>query len=136
MGIYTNTAPGANTYQALLSDIDGIDLGDYAIRGLVATLTPIPNSGLKRSVNGTLLDWTMPQFEKFAVQISCDDLDPPTLTGIWQGALITPTFDSNTLGVSNQTDGSLKLECMLDSWNVTHDDYGRAIGWQLNLLEI
>lgn len=137
------TTYGSNSYQALLKSISGIDLGDYAIRGMSATLTPISGGedSLPRAIDGTLLDWTVPQFRKYAVTISCSDLDAPDLTGVWQGQLITVEFEPG-LGVltagSTATDGteSLVINCMLDSWNVTRDDFGDETGWQLNLLEI
>lgn len=127
---------GTNSYQALVDSITGIDFGAYSVRGMSATLTPISGEdGLVRAVDGTLLDFTAPQFHKYSVSISCTDDEAPKLTNVWQGTAVTVTFLPG-LGPSNNTDGSLQLNCMVDSWNTTRDDYGCASGWQLNLLEV
>lgn len=119
-----------------LLSIDNIDLGDYSARGLTMTLTPIASAqGLRRSVNGTLLDLTAPQFQKFAASISCTDQEAPALTNVWQGMPVTVTCIPN-LGASNQTGGILVLNMMVDSWTISADEYAHEGTWTINLLEV
>jgi len=134
MGIYTSTNPGPNTFQRLLRSITGIDLGDYAIRGLNCAITPRQGDNLPYDVDGNLMDWSNPAYDKLAITISCSDFDPPVLTGIRQGTDITCVFEPG-MGPVNQSDGTLYVETKLLNWNTTRDDYEGKTGWQLNLKE-
>lgn len=114
--------------------ITGITLGDYSARGLTMTLNPVTaGAGLRRSVNGTLLDLTSPQFQKFAASISCTDVDAPELTDVWQGKIVTVSCIPN-LGF-NAT-APLTLTMMVDTWNVSADEWGDQTSWTINLLEV
>ncbi len=116
--------------------ISGISLGDYSVRGLTMTLTPIPSqNGLRRSIEGTLLDLTSPQFHKYAATISCTDHEAPPLTDIWQGTVVTVTCVPE-LGPENDTGGVLVLEMMVDTWQTSRDEYGAETAWSINLLEV
>ena len=118
-----------------LLSISPIDLGDYSARGLTMTLNPISaGAGLRRSVNGTLIDLTSPQFQKFQASISCTDVDAPDLTDIWQGQILTVVCIPN-MGPGN-TSSQLTLTMMVDSWNVSTDEWGDQTSWTINLLEV
>jgi hypothetical protein len=120
-----------------LLELNGITLGDYSCRGLTMTLTPIANAnGLRRTVNGTLLDLTAPQFQKYAATITCEDLDAPTLVDVWQGKPVTVTCVPGLNDIGGDTTSSLVLDMMVDSWNTSRDEYASKTNWTLNLLEV
>lgn len=123
-----------STDSTLLS-ISGIELGDYSCRGLTMTLTPTGTQGaLRRTVNGSLIDLSAPQFRKFAATISCEDQEAPELTDIWQGQEVTVTCIPG-LGVA-ATSGELTMTMMVDSWTVSRDEWGCLSNWSINLLEV
>jgi hypothetical protein len=116
--------------------IAGITIPDYAIRGLVLELQPIANtSGLRRTVNGALGDFTAPQFRKYSAKLSCDDQDVPDLTDIWQGQIVIVTCIPG-VGPANNTDGTLTLSMMVDTWDTSRDEWNALTSWSINLLEI
>lgn len=118
-----------------LLELSGITLGDYSCRGLTMTLAPIQaQDGLRRTVNGGLISLSPPQFQKYAVSISCTDAESPILDGIWQGQAVSVTCIPN-MGANN-TAGILTLSMLVDSWNVSTDEWGCETSWTINLLEV
>ena len=116
--------------------IVGLTLGEFSCRGLTMELTPIgSNQGLRRSINGVLLDLTAVQFHKYSASISCEDQEAPELTDIWQGKILTVTCIPG-LGPSDSTAGSITLTMMLDTWTTSRDEWGALTNWTLNLLEV
>jgi hypothetical protein len=66
----------------------------YSARGLTQTLTPIQairnnKNNLRRTIGGTLLDLTPPQFLKYGSRISATDVAPPAINGVFPGTTIT-----------------------------------------------
>ncbi len=124
--------------------IDGIDLTDYSVRGLTMTLQPIVSgTELVRSVDGVLMDWSSPQFHKFASTITCADVDPPTLLDVWVGKTVTVTCVNGLVGDNTAntgtmlaSDGTLTLDMMVSGWRTSRDDYGCTTSWELDLLEV
>jgi hypothetical protein len=113
-----------------LLSLVGIDLGDYSARGLTLELQPIQsNSGLRRTVNGGLLDLTAPQFRKYSASISCEDVDAPVLTDIWQGMPVSITLIPET-GI-----GVVTLSMLVDSWTTSAQEWEHLTSWTINLLE-
>lgn len=117
-----------------LLSIDGIDFSDWAVRGITMTLSLVASGALRRDVNGNLVDMTLPQFRKYGISIACSDHDAPQLTGIWRGSEITVTCIPG-LGVESNTDGTLTLEMMVDSFEVQRDELEAQSGWSLTALE-
>lgn len=118
-----------------LLQISGIDLGNYSARGLTMTLAPIVSGqGLRRSINGTLLNLTAPQFQKYSGSISCTDQEAPALEGVWQGMPVTITCIPN-MGETVSA-GVLVISAMIDSWNISVDEYGHEGTWTINFLEV
>ena len=108
----------------------GIDLGQYSARGLTLQLQPIAsNNGLRRTINGELLDLTAPQFRKYSAIISCEDVDAPVLTDIWQGKPVTVTLIPET-GI-----GVVTLSMLVDSWQTSAQEWEHLTNWTINLLE-
>lgn len=118
--------------EATLLRIDSIDFVDWAVRGISVTLEPIPQSAnLARDCRGTLVDISVAQFQKYKFTISCTDQDAPVLTDVWPGKIINVDLIPN-MGVVNSTDGVLSLNAMVTNWQVTGDEYGASVAWQLD----
>ena len=124
------------TDSTLLS-ITGITIPDYAIRGLTLDLQLVTASdGLRRSVNGELLDLTAPQFRKYSATLSCEDQDVPTLTDIWQGQIVTVTCIPGVGPVNDASGGTLTLNMMVNSWTTSRAEWDSLTNWTIELLEI
>lgn len=76
------------TSETLLT-ISGVVFPPGSGRGISQTLTPIGGGEILRTVNGDLVDLTRPEFQKFATEITCSDMEAPTLAGIWPGKDVT-----------------------------------------------
>jgi hypothetical protein len=124
------------TDSTLLS-ITGITIPDYAIRGLTLDLQLLTaTDGLRRSVNGELLDLTAPQFRKYQATLSCEDQDVPTLTDIWQGQIVTVTCIPGVGPVNDYNGNTLTLNMMVNSWNTSRAEWDSLTNWTIELLEI
>ncbi|WP_375782917.1 hypothetical protein ACE10Z_23675 [Bradyrhizobium sp. Pha-3] len=61
----------------------------YSARGITQTLEPIDGSMYQmRTVNGELIDLSVPRFRKFRSVISARDVRPPSRDDIWPGAKV------------------------------------------------
>jgi hypothetical protein len=117
--------------------VTGITIPDYAVRGLKMDLQLIAaNDGLRRSINGNLLDLTAPQFRKYSAVLSCEDQDVPELTDIWQGKIVTVTCIPGLGPVNNPTADTLTLSMMVDTWSTSRAEWDALTNWTINLLEI
>jgi hypothetical protein len=58
----------------------------YSARGLTQTLEPIDGATVQeRTVNGELVDLSVPRFRKLRSVISARDVRPPSRDDIWPG---------------------------------------------------
>ncbi len=119
-----------------LLQLDGINFGDFAIRGITMTLAPIDSAAVRRTINGTLRDFTSPQHRKYAVSISCDDVDAPDLAGIWRGMPVTVTCIPALSGASENPTAALVLDCLVDSWSSERQEWEDISTWSINLVEV
>ena len=118
-------------------DIDGIELGDYAIRDLVMTLEPISQATQQvRNINATLLDISQPQFHgKYRAVIACTDHESPVFHGVLPGTIVNVTCTPQ-LGVNKDSlgdDARLQLTMMVQPWSVGRRDWRAETTWQLQL---
>ncbi len=114
-----------------LLSITGITIPDYAIRGLTLDLQlVVADGGLRRTINGELIDLTAVQFRKYSATISCEDQDVPALTGIWQGQIVSITFIPGT-GI-----GTATLSMMVTNWTTSRAEWDSLTNWTIDLLEI
>jgi hypothetical protein len=113
--------------------IDGIVISDYAARGISFVLSPVATGSLRRDVNGTMHDMTLPQFRKYAVEISCTDHESPVLPGIWRGKEVDVTLPTGLSG--EESDGQLSLTMMVDSWQTNFEEWEASLAWRLILVE-
>jgi hypothetical protein len=69
--------------------IDLVLLGGGSDRRIRESLSLDDASELRRDVNGTLRSLGLPEFRKYSLGISGDDLYPPALAGVWAGQQVT-----------------------------------------------
>jgi hypothetical protein len=146
--------PSGDNYLTLLS-IQGIDLPPYATRSLTQTLEPIDQAKqTKRTVNGALKDVSAPQFQKYKSTITCTDQQDPGLDGVWPGLQVvvdcvselsyktaTGSPERTAVSGSSRTDGDWtfyrpQLTMRVTGYSTQTDEYGAAVGWQLDLEEV
>jgi len=134
--------------------ITGAEITPYSARGLTQTLQPIAAAAsLRRTVNGTLVDLSVPEFRKYASQISCDDMAVPALDGIWPGQEVTVdcvaelsyrtaggTAARPVVAGSSYTEGDFtfyrpQLTMRIIAFDTRKDEWGAVVGWQMQLEE-
>ncbi len=70
--------------------ISGDGLPPYAVRGITQTLEPIQAAAnIRRTVNGTAVNLSASQFQKYRSTISCTDFQPPAFDNVWPGDVLT-----------------------------------------------
>lgn len=130
----------------------------YQARGLSQTLEVIGEaSQMERTINGTLIDLSNPQFRKYASTITVpSDVDAPPLDGVWPGMTVTVDcvvglayLTSGGNGPNNRPEvsGSSYTEgaytfyrpqlIMLVKKVETHfDEWKCIVGWTIDLEEV
>lgn len=114
--------------------ITGIDLGSYSTRDLQVEVAPVAAGELVYDVNGNLVDMTLATFRKFAVTISCTDVEAPDLVGVWRGKEVTISLIPD-LGLDEGTDGPMTLNCMVDSWQSGRRERLAETAWSITLIQ-
>ncbi len=135
--------------------LSGIGIPLYSARGLTQTLDPIPASiHLERAVDGSLLDFSIPEMRKYMSKINCSDQEVPAIGGIWTGAIVSvdcvpelafPTAlpwmqERTAVEGSTRTDGDFtfyrpRLTMKVTGFNVLKNEYGAIVAWTLDLEE-
>lgn len=119
-----------------LLSINSITIPDAAARGITVTLQPEETGALERDVNANLHDLTIESFRKYRVTIACSDMEAPMLSGIFRGAgPYTVTLIPN-LGVSNNSDETLTLSMLVDTWQTGVHEWDAVTDWSVNLIEV
>lgn len=110
-------------------------LGEYALRGIVMTLTMVEQAKRqRRTINGTLRDVSKGQFRKFAGTIACTDQESPRLAELPVGSIIGVKCVAELGTHGENTDGSpeqMQLTVMVRDWGVTRDEAQVETGWQI-----
>jgi hypothetical protein len=119
----------------------GFELSDYSLRGLSASLMPIDQSAnVQRDINGNARDFSLGQFRKYKVRITCTDQESPGFAAIstsdpesvWPGSLVTVTLVPQ-LGSPT----ALTLNMIVSSpWAESRDEWAAATEWTLELEEV
>jgi len=135
--------------------LSGHGIPRYSARGLTQTLTLIDAAAqLFYSVNGTLLNFSPPQFRKFKSTISCTDVLPAALAALWPGVIVdvdcispisylpiigSPVPDRTVVRsevVHDYTYDWLRLTMgVMGPWTQSTDEYAAQTSWQLDLSE-
>jgi hypothetical protein len=130
----------------------------YQARGLSQTLEVIGEATqLERTINGTLIDLSAPQFRKYASTItSPSDVNAPPLDGVWPGMEVTVQcavglsylttggngpYSRPPVSGSLYTDGAYtfyrpELTMRVKSVETHFDEWKNIIGWTLTLEEV
>ncbi len=133
--------------------LSGHGVQPYSARGLTQSLDPIDAAAAnRRSINGTLHDFSQPQFRKYKSTVSCADQLAPALEGIWPGQTLTvdcvAELSYKTAGgspsrtvVASRVDGDFtfyrpRLTMKVMTYTQSEDEYGRAVQWSLELEEV
>lgn len=146
--------------------INGVDFPPWSARGLTQTLTPIDAAGsMRRTVNGDLLDLSVPELRKYGTEITCRDLRVPAIDNVWPGQQVvvdcvcelslrsdeteteTDVTDAEALAGRTIVPGSPRLEgrflfyrprltMRVASFSTDKDEYGAEVGWTLRLEEV
>ena len=136
--------------------LSGNGVAPYSARGLTETLAPIAATVVPvRTVNGDLINMAPPQMQKYALTLSCTDINPPALSGVWPGAMLTVWcvselgFDTMTGAAerpivpdSSRMEGDITyyrpaLDMMVvGPWSQATDEYGASVAWTLPLEEV
>lgn len=137
-------------------ELNGMGVVPYSTRAAVQTLEPIEQAGagIYRDVNGVLRQAGGTSFRKYKSTISCTDMRPFAIDGVWPGKLVTvgciQTLAYLTAGGSPQrtpvtgssfTEGLWtfyrpQLAMMVISFSIQEDEYGAEVGWSMSLEEI
>lgn len=135
--------------------ISGTEVPPFSARGLTQTVQPIAAaSKLERAVNGELVDLSIPSMRLYRSRISCNDLNSPTIDGLWPGVTVDiecivefcfPTGspgqqDRTAVSGSVRTEGAftfyrpvLTMVCV--DWNISTDEYGAIVSWSYDFEE-
>jgi hypothetical protein len=117
-----------------LLQITGIPMGDYSVRGITMDLAPEPNTnGLQRASSGRLLDLTATQMRKFTATVTCDDVQAPDFTGVWQG---TPVHVLSVPDIGLGNGVVVSMDMLVDSWTVSRDEWGCVSSWSLTMRQL
>lgn len=114
--------------------ITGIDLGNYSTRDLQVEVAPIALGELARDVNGNLVDMTLESFRKYAVTLTCTDVEAPDLVGVWRGKQVTLSLIPD-MGLDEGTDGPMNLTMMVDSWQSGRRERLAESAWSITFLQ-
>jgi hypothetical protein len=128
----------------------------YQARGLTQSLQVIQDSvHMERTINGTLIDVSAPQFRKYITHISASDVDAPPLDNVWPGMTVT-IYCACSLAYATGNPGSPAraevsgsswvqgaytfyrpvLVCLVRSVTQHFDEWKAVNGWTLEAEEI
>ncbi|TIL59310.1 MAG: hypothetical protein E5Y79_16115 [Mesorhizobium sp.] len=140
--------------------LDPIGVPPYSARGITQWLEPDDGAAqLARTVNGTLVDLSDYAFQKFISEISCSDQQPPALSGVWPGRVLTvdcvcelcfrtdsdltpsrpiaATTDDPAIRTENGfTFYRPRLTMMVVDWTVSFAEWEADYSWSLRLAEV
>lgn len=146
--------------------LSGVGVPPYSARGLRQTLTPVDAARqMHRTVNGTLRDFSAPQFRKYESTITGTDQQPPACDGVWPGQEVTVDcivelavqgeVDATDTGATDATEalgrtpvaGSTrtesgftfyrpKLNMRVTSFSIERDEWGAQVRWTMELEEV
>jgi hypothetical protein len=128
----------------------------YQARGIVHSLSVIGGATqLERTVNGTLTDFSAPQFRKYSLKLnSPSDVNAPPIDNIFPGMEVVVqcavgfSFVTGTVGLPHKSpvSGSLytegaytfyrpELTMLVRTVETTFDEWKNVVGWSMELEE-
>ncbi len=139
-----------------LLQLTGMGIVPYSTRAATQSLEPIAQAGasIYRDVNGVLRSVGGTQFQKYRSAISCKDMRPLAIDGVWPGKVLSvdciQTLAYLTSGGSparavvpgssfNEGDWTFyrpRLAMMVLSFSLEEDEYEAAVSWSMQLEEV
>ena len=135
--------------------LSGVGVPRWSARGLTQTLSPIEQAGnFSRSINGTLMDLSAEQFQKFKSTITCTDQRAPAMAGLWPGQEVEVECVCELVHVedtgapirpvvtgSERTEEGFVfyrpvLQMRVISFETSKDEWAADVPWQMELEEI
>ena len=137
--------------------ITGLGIVPYSTRAATQSLEPIGQAGanIYRDVNGVLRTvGGTTSFQKYRSSISCKDMRPVAINGVWPGKLVTVQCIATLAYLtdtevparavvpgSSCTEGDWtfyrpELSMMILSWSLEEAEYEGAISWSMELEEV
>ena len=113
--------------------VSGIDIPNFALRGVKQQISPIDQSSrLERTVNGRLVDLSDPLFRKRKTVITGEDVEFPYLADVWPGQEVTITSI-----ISASSSGSpISINGLVKNFDMSYDEYGAIDSWTIEVWEI
>ena len=127
----------------------------FSARGLRQTLSPISQSvQMRRTVNGALVDLSIPQMRKYESTISADDQSVLALNGVWAGAQVTVDCvaelayltasgspERTVVPNSSRVNGAWtfyrpRLTMRIMEYQTQVDEWNAVVGWTMRLEEV
>lgn len=133
--------------------ISGLGVPPYSARGLQQSLEPISASvSQRRTINGTLIDLSLTQFQKYKSTITGNDQKPPACDGAWPGKIVTVeclaelcyidggAAQRSVVAGSSYSDGGYTyyrptLTMVVVGFQYTQDEYNAGTQWTMDLEE-
>lgn len=130
----------------------------FQARGLTQTLSPINEAAqMERTINGTLIDLSVPQFRKYASTINVpNEVDAPPLDGVFPGMTVTvgcavslayltsggngphhrPEVSGSSYVQGAYTFYRPELTMLIKDVKTQFDEWKNVVGWSLELEEV
>lgn len=143
--------------------LSGQGVPPYSARGLSQSLEPIGEASYsRRTINGTLLDLSASQFQKYKSTIQGNDQQPPACSGKWPGKTlavdcvaelcfeVSSSAEETSAGVDAEAERTVvswreesgfifyrpRLVMMVKNFTTTRDEYGHVTSWAMELEEV
>lgn len=135
--------------------LSSIGVPPYSARGLTQTLEPIDAAAnLKRTINGALIDLSVPELRKYRSTISGADVDSPAFDQAWPGlqvvvdciaelSYLTNSESPNrpVVAGSSRVSGDFtfyrpQLTMRVVRFAISDDEWMRESSWTLELEEV
>lgn len=131
----------------------GMGVPPYSCRGASQSLAPIQQAGnVVRAIAGNLMDLSYPPFQKYKSTITCSDQQPPAISGVWPGKLLTVyciaeivrdeynPIERPAVPGSERTDGGFEmyrpiLIMRVMNWSMDQEEWTAGVSWTLDLEE-
>lgn len=135
----------------------GIRFDHYVARGVSHSLTATAQTTTWRTPSGALKSVTRPGTEKYALELSCSDQEPPDFGGIWPGLQVVvecavelvqrgaphdrPAVAGSTRTITLAEGGTVtvyrpQLTMLVTGWNNDFEEWSAGNSWSLSLEEV
>lgn len=127
------------SFATLLSiKVDGQEvLTDYGARDLTAEIEYIPQSeAMGRSWNGGIIDYSLPQFRKFQMAVTCTDFESNGLARFPPGTQCTVVCLPHLGTREDDSENRLVMNMVMGRWKESRQEWAAKTTWTLPLQEM